>query len=165
MRAINAKVKPNSRGTAMSNPARATNIARSSRNNHLAKLNVSSQIQASNLVKFGQHAKVLGNGLAAIDFTNRASGVIQTAQYGGDWERELFKESASFAASAYFGSVATSATIGLFLMATPVGWVAVLATVAAVGVGIGTATVTNKIVKSFDDQAYDWIITKIASLY
>ena len=165
MRVINAKVKPNARGTAMSNPTRATNIARSSRSNHLAKLNVSSQIQASNLVKFGQHAKVLGNGLAAIDFTSRASGVIQTAENGGDWERELFNESLGFAASAYFGGLATSATIGLFLLATPVGWVAVLATVAAVGVGIGVATATNKAVKKLDDRIYDWAITQIASLY
>ena len=61
------------------------------------------------------------------------------------------------------GSKVAAGTISLLLLATPVGWVAVLATIAAVGVG--AATVTNKIVKSFDDQAYDWIMTKIASLY
>ena len=90
---IGAGALASSRGTVMSSPTRATSIAQSSRGTHLAKLNITSQIQANNLVKFGQHAKVLGNGLAAIDFTSRAAGVIKTAGDGGDWERELFIQS------------------------------------------------------------------------
>ena len=57
------------KGTPLSSVKRATNIANSSRD--ITKLEVTSQAQAHNLLKFTKHAKVLGNGLAMIDFGSR----------------------------------------------------------------------------------------------
>lgn len=106
LNAVNAGIKAR-RGTPLSSAARATNIARSSRN--VAKLNVTSQVQANNLVKFTQHAKFLGNGLAVIDFTSRVGNIHTEYKSGGEWERELFIESSSFAASAMVGVGAVNA--------------------------------------------------------
>src|SRR5690554_4658733 len=50
--AVNAQVKSR-RGTPLTSATRATNIAKDSR--HIAKLNVSVQVEANNLVKFSQN--------------------------------------------------------------------------------------------------------------
>ena len=146
LNAVNAGVNSR-RGTALSNPTRATNIARSSR--HVAKLNVMNQVQANNLVKFTQHAKFLGNGLAVIDFTSRVGNVHNAYQSGGEWERELFIESSSFALSAAAGIAAVNAgtaALGLVVMATPIGWfglivggIAIAGTAAAASIGVNSA--------------------------
>jgi len=80
--AVNAGIKSR-RGTTLSSATRATNIARSSRN--VARLDVTSQIQANNLVKFTQHAKFLGNGLAVIDFTSRIGNIHNEYKSDGEW--------------------------------------------------------------------------------
>ena len=159
LNAINAGVKAR-RGTPLSSETRATNIARSSRN--VAKLNVSSQAQAHNLVKFTQHAKFLGNGLAVIDFTSRVGNIHNEYKAGGEWERELFVESSSFAFSAVAGSLAVKAGLGLLMVATPVGWVglivggvAVAGTAAAVSMGV------NGLVKENSGSWYDSIMKAI----
>lgn len=131
--------------------ARSTNIARSSRN--VAKLNITSQIQAHNLVKFTQHAKFLGNGLAVIDFTSRVGNVHTSYKSGGEWERDLFIESSSFALSAGIGIAAVNvgtAALGLVIAATPIGWVgliiggvAIAGTAAAASVGVNSAVQEN----------------------
>ncbi len=123
LNAINAGIRAR-RGTPLSNATRATNIARSSRN--VSKLNVTSQAQAHNLVKFTQHAKFLGNGLAVIDFTSRGGSVRNEYKAGGEWERELFIESSSFAANAITGTAvvnAGAAALSFLVVATPIGWV------------------------------------------
>ncbi len=130
MNTVNAMSKAGSRGTVLSNPKRGVDIARSSRSP--VKLNVTSQVQASNLVQFGKQAKFLGNGLAAIDFTSRATGVIQKAEYGGNWERELFVESSGFAAGAIMGTIVAKAAIGILIAAIPVGWVLIIGSAVAI---------------------------------
>lgn len=73
-----------------------------------------------------QHAKYLGNGLAVIDFTSRAGNVHTSYKSDGKWERELFIESSSFAASALTGTVVVNvgvAMLGFIMVATPIGWV------------------------------------------
>ena len=159
---INAGVRAQ-RGTPLSSATRATNIAGSSRN--IAKLNVSSQVQAHNLVKFTQHAKFLGNGLAVIDFTSRVGSIRNEYKGGGEWERELFIESSSFAASAIAGSIAVKAGLGLLMVATPVGWVglivggvAVAGTAAAVSIGM------NNVVKNNSGGVYDSIMKWVSGL-
>lgn len=145
------------RGTPLTNVTRATNIARSSRN--ATKLNVTSQVQANNLVKFSQHAKVLGNGLAVIDFGSRVGNIHNTYQSGGNWEREMFIESSSFATSAIAGTLAVNAGLALLMVATPVGWVgliiggiAIAGTAAAVSIGM------NHVVKENSGEVYDGIM-------
>lgn len=96
---VNAKVKAR-RGTPLTSAERGINIARSSRN--AAKLNITSEVQASNLARFGQHAKFLGNGLAVIDFGGRIGSIHNSFQSGDNWERDLFIESSSFALSPDF---------------------------------------------------------------
>lgn len=159
LNAINVGVKAQ-RGTPLSSATRATNIARSSRN--IAKLNVTSQIQANNLVKFTQHTKFLGNGIAVIDFTSRVGNINNEYKADGEWERELFVESSSFAASAVAGSIAAKAGLGLLMIATPVGWVglivggvAVAGTAAAVSMGV------NGLVKENSGSWYDSIMKAI----
>jgi hypothetical protein len=139
------------RGTPLTSADRATNIAKSSRN--VAKLNVTSQVQANNLVKLSKQAKFLGNGLAVIDFGSRVGDVHNSYQAGGNWERDLFIESSSFALSAGSGIIAVNAgtaALGFLMVATPIGWVglvvgglAVAGTAAAVSMGVNTAIKEN----------------------
>lgn len=165
LNAINAGVKAR-RGTPLSSATRATNIARSSRT--VAKLNVTSQAQAHNLVKFTQHAKFLGNGLAVIDFTSRVGNIHNEYQAGGEWERELFVESSSFALSAGAGILAVNAgtaALGLLMVATPIGWVGlIIGGVAVAGTAAVASITTNNIVKSKSGGLYDQIMGGLSSL-
>ena len=113
------------RGTPLTSAERGINIARSSRN--AAKLHISSEIEAHKLVRFSQYTKLLGNGLAVVDFGSRVGKVHNAYQAGGDWEKDLFIESSRFAASAGAGVLAAKAGVALFMFATPVGWAAVIA--------------------------------------
>ena len=151
------------RGTSLSSATRATNIARSSRG--IAKLDVVSQAQAHNLVKFTKHAKVLGNGLAMIDFGSRIGSVHNSYQAGGNWERDLFIESTSFAAGAYTGLVAANigaAAIGFLLVATPIGWVGlIVGGVAVAGAVAGSSMAMNNLVKNSSGSWYDSIMNAL----
>lgn len=162
LNAINAGTKA-SRGTPLSSATRATNIARSSRN--IVKLDVTSQIQANNLVKFTQHAKVLGNGLAVIDFTSRIGNIHTEYKSSGEWERELFIESSSFALSAGIGIAAVNvgtAALGLLIAATPVGWVGlIVGGVAIAGTAAAASIGVNSAVKGNAGNWYDTIIKRL----
>jgi len=153
------------RGTPLTNPTRGINIARSSRN--IVKLNVTSQVQASNLVKFGKQAKFLGNGLAVIDFTSRIGGIHNSYQAGGNWERDMFIESSSFVTSAIAGSLAVSAggtALTFLLVATPIGWVGlIIGGIAVVGAAAATSIGVNSIVKENSGSWYDEIMAWISN--
>ena len=95
-----------SRGTPMTSFKRGTDIARSSRS--IAKLDVVNAVQADNIVKFTKQAKLLGNGLAVIDFGSRIGNINNSYKAGGNWEREMFIESSSFATSAIAGTAAVN---------------------------------------------------------
>jgi len=162
LKMVTAQVKAR-RGIPLTNVERATNIAESSRN--VAKLNVTSQVQANNLVKFTKYAKVLGNGLAVIDFGSRAGNIHNSYQAGDNWERELFVESSSFAASAIAGTVAVNAGVAaltLLIVATPVGWVGLLVGGAAVAASAAGASMwINDQVKENGGDWYDRIMNGI----
>src|SRR5690554_2271019 len=162
---VNSQVRAR-RGISLTSAERATNIARSSRN--AAKLNVTSQVQANNLVKFSQHAKFLGNGLAVIDFGGRVGSIHNSFQAGGNWERELFIESSSFVASALTGTAAVNAggaALGLLVIATPVGWVGlIIGGVAVAGVAAATSIGVNNIVKENSGSWYDSIMKAMGVL-
>lgn len=149
-----------SRGTPLSSPTRATNIARSSRN--VAKLNITSQIQTSNLVKFSQHAKLLGNGLAVIDFSSRVGNIHNSYKAGQNWEREMFIESSSFALSASTGIAAVNAgtaALGFLMVATPIGWVGlIVGGIVVVGASAGASMWVNDFAKEDAGNWYDSIM-------
>lgn len=165
LNAINAGVKAR-RGTPLSSPTRATNIAQTSRN--VVKLNVTSQTQAHNLVKFTQHAKFLGNGLAVIDFTSRVGNIHNEYKAGGEWERELFIESSSFAVSALTGTAVVNigaAALGFLVVATPIGWVGlVVGGVAIAGTASAASIGMNNVVKNNSGGVYDSIMKWISGV-
>jgi hypothetical protein len=154
------------RGTPLTNVTRGTNIAESSRNT--AKLNVSSQVQANNLVKLTKHAKFLGSGLAAISFTSKAGNVQNSYKAGGNWEKELFIESSSFAASAIVGSGALkigAAGLTFLMLATPIGWVGlIIGGVAVLGSAAGASIMTNNYINKNGSDLYDNIMKLVSDL-
>lgn len=162
---ISAGVKAR-RGTPLSSATRATNIARSSRN--VTKLNITSQIQANNLVKFTQHAKFLGNGLALIDFTSRVGNIHNTYKSDGEWERELFIESSSFSVTALTGAAVVNvgaAALGFLVVATPIGWVGlVFGGVAVAGTAAAASIGMNNLVKNNSGVVYDSIMKWISDI-
>ncbi|MDN3640873.1 hypothetical protein QWY82_18885 [Simiduia curdlanivorans] len=164
LKVVSSQVKT-SRGTPLTNADRATNIANSSRN--VVKLNVTSQIQANNLVKLSKQAKFLGNGLAVIDFGSRVGNIHNSYQAGGDWEREMFIESSSFALSAVAGVAAVnigSAALGFLVLATPIGWVGlIVGGIAVAGVAAATSMGVNQVVKEDAGEVYDVIMKKVGS--
>lgn len=164
--AVRAKVRA-SRGLPLTNPQRAINIATSSRT--AAKLNVSSQAEAQNLVRFSRYARLLGSGLAVIDFGTRAGRIHTEYQTGGDWEREMFVESTSFALSASAGTLtakAGTAGLGFLVMATPVGWVGLLIGGAVVATATAGVTIaTNQAIRGEAGSWYDSIMAAVSGLW
>ncbi len=147
------------KGTPLNNSTRAMNIARSSR--HIQKLQLTSVVQASALGRFSQYGKVLGNGLVLVDVGSRIGNVHNEYKAEGDWERELFIESSSFALSAGAGIIAVNAgTVALTFLtvATPIGWIGLIVTAAAVSM------VTNSIVKNRSSGWYDDLMQWVNSL-
>lgn len=164
LKVVSGQVKAR-RGTPLTNADRATSIAKNSRN--VVKLNVSNQIQAHNLVKLSQQAKFLGDGLAVIDFGGRVGNIHNSYQAGGNWERDMFIESSSFALSAGSGIIAVNAgaaALGILVVATPIGWIgfivggiAVAGTAATVSMGVNSYTKENS--GSLYDSVIRWIST------
>jgi hypothetical protein len=145
------------RGTPITNPQRALNIATSSRTT--TKLNISSQVEASNLVRFTKHAKYLGNGLAVIDFGTRTGRVHSSYKEGGDWERELFKESLGFAGSAIAGIATVKMGLGLLMFVTPYGWAwLVVGGVTTAAVSAGTSVYADSVADKNADKLYQNIL-------
>ncbi|CAG21172.1 hypothetical protein PBPRA2800 [Photobacterium profundum SS9] len=162
VKVVTSQVK-SSRGTPLGNFDRGTSIAKSSRS--IAKLDIMTPVQADNIVKFTKHAKFLGNGLAVIDFGSRVGNIHNSYKAGSNWEREMFIESSSFAASAIAGTAtvkAGGAALIFLMVATPVGWVGlIVGGVAVAGTAAAASIVTNSIVKEDAGGIYDYIMKKI----
>ena len=149
------------KGTPLTNFKRGTDIARSSRS--IAKLDLISPVQADNVVKFTKHAKFLGNGLTVIDFSSRVGNIHNSYKAGGNWEREMFIESSSFAAGAVAGSLAVDAGLALLIFATPAGWVGLLVGgIAVAGTAALVSMGTNDYVKNKSGSLYDDIMKWIS---
>ncbi len=157
LRSVSAGIKASQKGTPLTNINRGMNIARSSRT--AVKLDITSQVQASQLRRFGMSAKLLGNGLAVIDFASRAGNIHNSYTAGENWERELFIETMSFATSATAGVVtlnAGTAALGFLMVATPIGWVGlIVGGIAVVGVAAGASIWTNNQLKNNSGNWYD----------
>ena len=136
----------------LSNVNRGLNIA--SRRRNIAKLNVTSQVQVNNIVKFSQHTKVLGNGVAVIDFGSRVGRIHNSYQAGKQWERDLFIESSSFVASAITATAFVKTGLSLIVFATPFGWVGLIVGGLAVA---GTATYASlEVNNALKNNAGSW---------
>lgn len=141
------------RGTVLNNVKRGTDIARSSRS--ITKLDISNQAKAQDLIKFTRYAKGLGNGLVLIDFAARGGNVLNSYQAGGNWHRELFIESSSFATSTIVGLTALNYGLTFFTVATPLGWVCLIA------VAAGAAMLTNDKLQEDAGNWYDSLMDAI----
>ncbi|MFT7186122.1 MAG: hypothetical protein ACI84K_001515 [Pseudohongiellaceae bacterium] len=123
---------------------------------------MTNQIQASNLVKFAKHAKFLGNGLAIIDFGSRAANIHTNYQNDENWERELFIESSSFAASAITGTAAVNAGLSILVFATPFGWAGlIIGGLAVASVAAAASMGVNSIIKDDAGNVYDSLMNWI----
>jgi len=160
LRSVSGGIKASQKGIPLTNVTRAMNIAKSSRT--VVKLEINNQLQASQLARFGKSAKLLGNGLAVIDFASRIGNIQNSYIAGENWERELFIESSSFAASAATGVAAVnvgSAALTFLLVATPVGWVGlIIGGIAVAGVAAGASMWVNDKTKKNSGSLYDDIM-------
>jgi hypothetical protein len=104
----------------LTRPRRALEVARSSR--RIAKLRVFDEVQATKLVRFSEYGRYLGNGLAVVDFGSRVSHIHDSYKSGGNWYREMFVESSSFALSGSIGSGIAAAGSALTEGPLPVVW-------------------------------------------
>jgi len=165
--AINARASNRKRSRMpVHNVVRGMHLARDSRK--IVKLDIMSQVQAESLVNYTKYAKVLGNGLVALDFGSRIGNIHNEYQADGDWERELFIESSSFAAGAVTGTVAVNiggAALAFLMVATPIGWVGlIVGGVIVAGVAASASIGMNGYVKDNSGGLYDDIMKWISTL-
>jgi hypothetical protein len=153
----------------LTRPRRAIELAQKSR--RIAKLRVVDEVEATRLVRFGRYGRYLGNGLAVIDFGSRVSHVHDIYKARGDWYREMFVESFSFAASAGFGeavalggSAIAAEALGALVAATPAGWVLFVVGLGVAAAAAGTSILADKIVKKRGGHWYDSITKWMNSL-
>lgn len=148
------------KGIPLTNEQRGLNIARSSRN--VAKLELANQVEASRVIKLAKTTRIIGNGLAVVDFGMRASNVYDSYKEGKNWERDLFIESSSFAASAYTGGIVLDAgmtALGFLVMATPIGWIGlIIGGAVVIGAAAYTGYEMNKVTKENGGEIYDHIM-------
>ncbi len=144
------------KGVPLTNITRAKNIARSSRS--IEKLQLTSVAQAGAVGQFSKYGKALGNGLIVVDVASRVGNVQKAYKADGDWERELFVESSSFAASAVTGAIAVragAAALMFVTVATPMGWVGLIVTAATASMMANSFLQKNG--GSWYDQIMEWV--------
>jgi hypothetical protein len=130
-----AKYFPHSagkRGTIMTNSDRAIGMAKGAKT--YQPLNISSGAQFGKVLTFAKAANFVGKGALIVDAGFRVDDVIADKAAGRDWQRRAVMETTGFglgaAAGTFVGGGIIASTLGVALMATPVGWVLVI------GVGI-----------------------------
>jgi len=106
------------RGTIMTSSERAIGMARGAKT--YQPLNVANGVQFGKVLSFAKVADVAGKGALIIDAGFRASDVIADKAAGRDWQRRAIVETTGV------GSGIIASTLGVALMATPVGWVLVI---------------------------------------
>jgi hypothetical protein len=151
----------------LNNAARALRIADNNfSKNALVKLRVLTQVKAHYLIMLGKYGKYLGQGVAVIDFGGRVGNIKNSFDAGGNWERDMFIESTSFAASAGVAegvAVVGGAGLTCLVALTPPGWVLVIAGLAVAGVTAGASIWTNKKTKEKSGATYDSIMKWMGS--
>jgi hypothetical protein len=154
------------KGTPLTSVQRALNLARDNR--RITKLNITSHVQANNLVMLSKNMKLLGNGLAFIDLGSRVGNIHNSYQAGENWERELFIESISFASSATAGIhiINTgSAALTLLVAATPITWVGLIfCGIVVACVAAATSMAIDTQLKKHGGSLYDKIMPGVGTL-
>lgn len=104
------------------------------------RLDIATNQEAINLQKLVKASKVLGPGLIAVDAGMRINTVHDIYKQGGEWEKELTKQTSGLVAGAAVGlgvgSIVGASLTGIALLSNPVGWVIII----GVGIGAGTAS-------------------------
>ncbi|MEJ2633623.1 MAG: hypothetical protein P8015_20875 [Acidihalobacter sp.] len=138
------------------------------RTGRASRLDVGSSVEATDLVRFAQHAKFLGNGLAAIDFGSRVGDIYMDYKAGGNWERKMFIDSSSFIASAWTGAALTYAgveALGFVIALTPFGWVGlVIGGLMVAGVAATGSVGMNNLSEHYAGTLYDKIMSWLSGL-
>ncbi|GLQ29756.1 hypothetical protein [Litoribrevibacter albus] len=120
--------KAGKRGNVWTNAERGINQAKGARTSK--PITLSSMNEFNLIRKFEKVANVGGKSMIILDAGLRVSNVYKDYQTGKDWQRTLVTESVGFglgtAAGAYVGAHVATAAMGVFLAATPVGWVFVI---------------------------------------
>ncbi len=119
---------------------RGINFAKDSRTTK--PIQISSARELRTLNKFAGATKLAGNGLLLLDVHSRASGVRNTFESGGNWEKQALQETVGFSAGFAAGSAvvptAYAAGVAIALAFTPIGW--------AVVIGVGVAATAALVV-------------------
>jgi len=93
--------------------------------------------------------------LIVVDVTSRIDNVQSEYKADGNWERELFIESSSFALSAVTGTLIANAGVAFFMLATPAGWVGLI--IVAAGASMGMNYLVKEKGSSWYDDIMDWV--------
>lgn len=116
------------RGTIMTNADRAIGMAKGAKT--YQPLSIASGAQFSQVLNFSKVANYAGKGALIFDAGIRINGVRADKAAGNDWQRKAVMETTGFglgaAAGVFTGSAIIGSTVGIALMATPVGWVFVI---------------------------------------
>jgi hypothetical protein len=144
------------------NADRGLNQAKSARTTKPIQISTASELRALN--KFAGVAKFGGNALLLLDVHSRATGVRDTFENGGNWEKQALQETVGFSAGFAAGTVAAGSAysigVGIALAFTPVGWAVVIGVGAAASVGflvgLGFDTAGKKITGKLYDASSNW---------
>lgn len=144
------------------NADRGLNQAKSARTTK--PIQISSAKELRSLSKFAGAAKFGGNALLLLDVHSRATGVRDTFESGGNWEKQALQETVGFSAGFAAGTVAAGSAysigVGIALAFTPVGWAVVIGVGAAASVGflvgLGFDTAGKKITGKLYDASSNW---------
>lgn len=145
--------------SSLHNVDRAIEVAKHNRTKRaVAKLSFTNQSEINRIIKFGQYANVVGAGLVAIDFGSRIGQVHTEYLSGGDWNRELFRESLSFVGATGFAFYGAKAAAALFLpILAPFGWVFLIIGGAALAGGLAAGSILiDRLIKQHSDFGYDF---------
>ena len=144
------------------NADRGLNQAKSARTTKPIQISTASELRSLN--KFAGVAKFGGNALLLLDVHSRATGVRDTFESGGNWEKQALQETVGFSAGFAAGTVAAGSAysigVGIALAFTPVGWAVVIGVGAAASVGflvgLGFDTAGKKITGKLYDASSNW---------
>ncbi|MBU2870360.1 hypothetical protein [Colwellia sp. E2M01] len=143
------------RGTIMTNADRAIGMAKGAKT--YQPLNIANGVQFGKVLTFAKAANYVGKGALIVDAGFRVDGVIADKAAGQDWQRRAITETTGFglgtAAGTFVGGGIITSTLGVALMATPVGWVLVIG--AGLTAGYFSAKGADWVGKGIAGKIYD----------
>lgn len=143
------------RGTIMTNAERAIGMAKGVKT--YQPLNITNGLQFGKVLTFSKAANYAGKGALIVDAGFRVDGVIADKTAGRDWQRRAITETTGFglgaAAGTFVGGGIIASSLGVALMATPVGWVLVIG--AGLTAGYFTAKGGDILGKGLSGVVYD----------